>query len=523
MLQITNKNQFLNYIFLVAGIAVLLNLVARSNFLRLDVTDGGLFKLSDSSKDVISKLDQPLSARVFFSGELPGPYANSRRYLQDLLEEYEAYAGGKFRFEFVNPDKDSKAQEQARNANIPPIQLQALENDKMEIKTVYMGMVLNYENKKESIPVIQTTQGLEYNITATIKKLTSTGLKTIGLISEENEEVSTQNLSQFLQQLYNVRQTSLLNPIDSDIEVLLMNGRGDSLKANELYNLDQFLMRGGRLFIGQGSVRDFIQQGFAMEVRSNIFSFLEHYGLKIGKELLVDKSCSQIQVQSQQGMFVFRNAIDYPPFPLIKKFNTDHPITANSTVSRLFFINEVTPSESTANQGSALVTPLMYTSDQTGALPGPFYQIQPSQNPLMNVFPYPSKVVAALCEASVGSYFAGDTTFSQRESFIAKPAAPVQIVLVTDNQFFNDRRAGGSDENVDFILNTVDYLTNNRELIALRARNVKMQPLESVSDATRNTVKWVNFLLPAALVVVMGGISWRRQLAKRKTLEEMYD
>jgi len=520
MLHITNKNQFLNYLFLVAGIGVLLNVVARSNFFRLDVTDGGLFKLSDSSKLVIAKLDHPLTARVFFSGELPGPYASSRRYLQDLLEEYEAYAEGNFHFEFVNPDKDSKAQEQARSANIPPIQLQALENDKMEIKTVYMGMVLNYESKRETIPVIQTAQGLEYNITATIKKLTSTGLKTIGLISEDNEEVSTQNLGKFLEQLYVVRRTTLLSPIDSDVEVLLVNGRADSLKPGELFHLDQFLMRGGRLFIGQSSVKDFIQQGFAMEVRSNIFSFLEHYGLKVGKELLVDKSCSQIQVQSQQGMFVFRNAIDYPPFPLIKKFNMAHPITANATVARLFFVNDVTESD---HQDGVIVTPLMYTSDQTGALPGPFYQIQPSQNPMMNVFPYSSKVVAALTEANVGSYLAGDTSFSHRANFIAKSAEPVQIVLVTDNQFFNDRRAGGADENVDFILNTVDYLANERELITLRARNVKMQPLESLSDAKRNTLKWTNVLLPAALVVIVGGMSWRRQRSKRKTLEEMYD
>lgn len=518
MLQITNKNQLLNYLLLIAFIGVLLNLVSRSNFFRIDATDGGLYKLSDSSKDVISKLEQPLTAKVFFSGELPGPYANSRRYLQDLLEEYEAYADGNFRFEFVNPDKDTKAQEQARNANIPPIQLQALENDKMEIKNVYMGMVMNYRDKREAIPVIQSTQGLEYNITATIKKLTATGLKTIGLISEDNEEVSTQNLGQFLEQLYSVRQTSLSHPIDPDIQVILMNGRTDSLKSEELYNLDQFLLRGGRLFIGQGSVRDFLQQGFAMEIRSNIFPFLEHFGLKIGKDLLVDRSCSQIQVQSQQGIFVFRNAIDYPPFPLIKKFNKEHPITSNAALSRLFFVSEIT--RPVPDDAGGVLTPLMYTSDQTGMLQGPFYQIQPSQNPLMNVFPFPSKIVAALSEGNVKSYFADDTTFNRRENFIS--SGSTQIVLVTDNQFFNDRRAGGADENVDFILNTVDYLSNDRELIALRARNVKMQPLETLADGTRNTLKWVNFLLPAALVMVFGGISWRRQLVKRKILEDLY-
>ena len=47
----------------------------------------------------------------------------------------------------------------------------------MEIKQVYMGMVIMYGDKKESIPVIQTTTGLEYTITSAIKKLINVILK----------------------------------------------------------------------------------------------------------------------------------------------------------------------------------------------------------------------------------------------------------------------------------------------------------------------------------------------------------
>ncbi len=522
-MQITNKNQFLNYLLLVGGILVLLNLVGRTSFLRWDITDGGIYKLSSSSKDVIGHLEESLTAKVFYSGDLPGPYANSRRYLQDLLEEFEAYSGGKFRFEFINPDKDPKAQDQARTYNIPPVQLQALENDKMEIKNVYMGMVLNYRDKRETLPVIQGTQGLEYNITATIKKVTASGLKTIGLISEENEEISTQNLNQFLSQLYTVRRVNLHVPVDPQVQVLLMNGATDSIRSEGLYHLDQFLMRGGKLFIGQTTIRDMLQQGFALPIQSDIFSFLEHYGVRVGTDLLIDRSCSQIQVQSQQGMFVFRNAIDYPPFPLIKKFNREHMISENASIARLFFSNELTKAES--SDPGILFTPLMYTSSQTGILQpqqGSFYMINPSQNPMMQVFPFPSKVVAAIVEGKVKSYFEADTAFSKRPGFISSSQSSCEFVIVADNQFFNDRRAGGAEENVNFILNVVDYLANDRELIALRARNIKIQPLENVSDGARQTWKWINVVIPAVLVLVLGAWNWRRQKAKRKSLEEMY-
>ena len=49
------------------------------------------------------------------------------------------------------------------------MQLQVLENDKVEIKKVYMGLVLLYEDLREVIPIIQTSTGLEYDITTKIK------------------------------------------------------------------------------------------------------------------------------------------------------------------------------------------------------------------------------------------------------------------------------------------------------------------------------------------------------------------
>jgi len=519
MLAITNKKQFTNYLILIGAIVVILNIVSRSLFFRLDLTDGDVYSLSESSKSVVGQLGDRLTAKVYFSGELPGTYGNSRRYLQDLLEEYQAYSGGQFRFEFVNPDQDQKAQEQAKNYQIPPVQLQAIENDKMEIKNVYMGLVFLYKDKKEVIPVIQTTQGLEYNLTATIKKLTSASLKNIGIISQENEEISTQNLSRFLEQVYNTRPVYLSADVPADIQVLLMNGLTDSLKSDELFHLDQFIMRGGRLFIAQGRVKDMLQQGFAMDIRSNIFTFLENYGITIGNELLIDQKCSQIQMRSQQGPFMFTNSIDYPPLPLIQKFNGDQVITKQMTVARVFFVNELSQSRDKLSKNT--FTPLFYTSDRTGALPGPFYQIQPSQNPMMKAFPFASKVVAALLNGNMKSFFADSSRYYTKPNFI--PLNPNGLILaISDNQFFNDKRGASFEENTEFILNAVDYMNGDQELIQIRSRDVKMRPLETLTDGVRRTYKWLNIILPSVLVVLLGLYKWKRNRDKRKMLEEIY-
>lgn len=55
--------------------------------------------------------------------------------------------------------------------------MRVVENDKFEVREVYMGLVFHYMDKTETIPVVQNTQGVEYDITSTLKKISSIGMK----------------------------------------------------------------------------------------------------------------------------------------------------------------------------------------------------------------------------------------------------------------------------------------------------------------------------------------------------------
>ena len=105
-----------------------------------------------------------------------------------------------------------KLQEEAQKDGIQPVQMQVVEDDKLEIKKVYLGMVMLYEDKKETIPVIQTATGLEYLITTKIKTLVNTNKKTVGIVNlSKTEEVKTENLSNQLRQHHNVQSLDLSN------------------------------------------------------------------------------------------------------------------------------------------------------------------------------------------------------------------------------------------------------------------------------------------------------------------------
>ena len=205
---IKNKNSFIVYVGgLLIGL-ILLNLISRDNFRRFDLTDNKKFSLSSSSETIVSKLDDRLTIKVYFSDDLPSELGNTRRFLQDILEEYAALSND-ISFFFHAPESDTELEEQARKDGIQPVQMQALENDQMVVKKVYLGMVLLFENKKEIIPLIQSTAGLEYMISTKIKTLINLNKKTIGLMAlDEVNKPKTENLTSQLNQHYNF---SLIN------------------------------------------------------------------------------------------------------------------------------------------------------------------------------------------------------------------------------------------------------------------------------------------------------------------------
>ena len=289
MKKITNLRTFLIYLALVAGMLILTNLVSRRLFFRWDLTENNIYTLSASSKAIIAKLDDRLLAKVFFSDNLPGQYANNRRYLQDILEEFQAYSKGQLHFEFYRPEDNDELESEAQRYGIPPMQLQAIENDRMEIKNVWMGLALLYEDKREVLPVIQTTSGLEYELASAIKKLIDTDRRSVGIVVDPRWEGKNQNIRRVLGQTYDVRRVHLEQPVPADIDLLLVNGVMDSLPTTKLYNLDQYVMSGRPLLLAQNQVDVHLSQGRGVRIRSNFPDVLRHYGVEIKPNIIADR------------------------------------------------------------------------------------------------------------------------------------------------------------------------------------------------------------------------------------------
>ena len=99
---VKNKNTLTIYLAVLVVALLLLNLISRNWYKRFDLTDNKMYSLSNSSEEIVDKIDDLLTMKVYFSSDLPGELSNTKRYLQDLLEEYEAKSDN-IRFYFSDP------------------------------------------------------------------------------------------------------------------------------------------------------------------------------------------------------------------------------------------------------------------------------------------------------------------------------------------------------------------------------------------------------------------------------------
>ncbi len=183
--------KFLIYLVVV----VLINVAGQTLFLRWDLTGNKIYSLSETSREVVATLREPLTIKVFFSNNLPAPHNNTERYLRDLLEEYALNANRNFNFTFfdVSPQEGNIGvqaganQQMADDYGINPVQIQAIEEDEVKFKRAYMGLVIIHGDVVERIPTITTTDGLEYKLTTAIQKLNN---KTSALLNlKENIQI----------------------------------------------------------------------------------------------------------------------------------------------------------------------------------------------------------------------------------------------------------------------------------------------------------------------------------------------
>lgn len=497
------KNKIYITIILVVAIALIVNLISQDFFIRLDFTQGKQYTLSKATKDIVKNLAEPITIKAFFSENLPPDVAKGKKDAKELLIEYNNLSKGNVVYEFINPSKDESTERDALQAGVQPVMINVREKDQVKQQKAFMGLVISMGDKKEVIPFVQPGGPIEYTLSTAIKKLSITDKPTIGLLQGHGEP-GIGDINQVYSELtvlFNVEPLTLseTSNIPDRVKTILIIRPKDTIPQGQLNQLDKFLAQGKRILIAMNRVDGDLQKAYGSTVNTGLESWLKNKNIVVDDNFVTDARCASVQVQQQQGQFSFVTSMQFPYIPVVSKF-AKHPISGSLEAVVMQFASTI----EFVGDSSIKYTPLAFSSEKSGTEKPPLYFNIQKQWTNAD-FPKKNMVLAALFEGKL----AGNV--------------PSKMIVIGDGDFAingsGQQMQKLQPDNVNLLVNSVDWLSDDTGLISLRTKNITARPIDELSDGTKATLKWVNFLLPILLIIGYG--FFRSQVNRNKRIKRM--
>lgn len=526
-------------VVLVALILVVANVVASRVLARVDLTKDKEFSISKSTKEVLRGLDDIVTIKVYFSKRLPPNLATLRRNVDDVLRSYQAYSRGKVRVEYVDPSDKPEEEQKLRFLGIPQVQLNVLEKDQLQVINGYMGMAILFADRHEAIPIVQDVTTLEYELTSGILQVLQTERKIVGYYSGNNAPQLTRDfeeLNQVLSKTYTVRPVDLQEgreAVPEDVNTLVI-ARPQSVPERVQYQIDQFIMRGGRVVFLLDPLRLDEQMGLQspIPVNSGLDDLVAHYGVRIQHALVQDRMPFVENAGFSQGYM--RYTVPYPLWPkmiLGQNLNTEHPVTSRieslvlpwAAPLEVLVRVEKTKGEKADTTGTGAGSPqpdvrayVLGRSSPGATLQQGRFDLTPpnpfamQQKPAGDARSYP---LAVALVGRFSSYFTGKPVPPVPGDSLGVAAAAgspqaqspeTQILVLGNSAFVSSNFLAMFPGNEEFILNSIDWMTLGDKLIAIRSRGAADRPLEITSAGSKAFFKYGNTFGVALLVAVFG-------------------
>ena len=500
-------------------IAVLLNHIASAWFARVDLTEDQRYTLSPTAQGVMKKLDKPLLARVFFTGDLEAPYNNYQQATVEKLEELRAWSGGRMEIEVLDPTGNKDLEEEAQRFGVLPIQYTLRSSGRAEVKQVYMGVSFVYGDRQEAVSSITVIDTLEYDLTRAIHALTvsSDERKTVAYLQGNGEpDLATFDsknpigtLRDRLMQTYTLQPLSLGGEegVPDEVDVLLVIGPQQSVPDRTQYQLDQFVMRGGSVAFFIGSYRADWRTMRSAEVRHDLNALLGSYGVQLNKDAIVDRTTNErmrVPVTTPRGQQLV--TVNYPLIPVTAKVNKTHVVSQklDRVVAPFASSVELADVLPDAVEGQVLIESNV-TSTRMFGLRHLRPEVFKTPAPGEEKGPWP---FAIALQGRFSSFFAdraipplpGEETAPDDPTSKLLDGEPAQVIVVSSADFVAN--------NLPFVLNAVDWMVQDESLITIRSRSADFPVLEAPAPERINTVRAGIVLPPLLVLFLLGGAVW---------------
>lgn len=518
--------------------------------IKVDITDQRLYTLSDGTKAILGKLNQPVTAKLFYAktAALRGPdqirfFNNYYQFVLALLEEYVAASNGMVKLEVIDPRPFSEDEAEAMRYGLQKFPITQEEN-------FFFGLVVQTQFGVEKVIEFFSPDRqnfVEYDISYLIDTAITRQKSRIGVLS--SLPVMGDDMSGYMAQMMRMqgqqpkgpwtiveqlrRQYEVSSvPTDvndiNDVDILLVIHPKD-LPDRTLFAIDQFVLKGGRTivcvdphcFSDQPAQRNPMMPQQQSQ-KSELNKLMRNWGVEMPDNTIAgDLNLALAARMGEDGVVGFLGLRPEPDC-----FNKDNVVTAElNQVTMLFAgaLNEVGESMDpnvpsldvkrtqlvrTTNEGNVVKvdSPYELMFMDPGILRNKF---RPGVQPVIMGYLLTGKFKTAFPNGVAIEVPApkkeGDEADDDEEKTITKLIKPelteaaedCAVIVFSDVDFLSDRVAYrdsffGSKmvvgDNSALLLNAIDDLGGSSDLVSIRSRGNFRRPF-TVVDAIENEAK----------------------------------
>jgi ABC-type uncharacterized transport system involved in gliding motility auxiliary subunit len=466
-------------VLLVAALFLILNYLGWKYHHRFDWTAGGVYSLSEKSRNVINELKRDVEFVVFIA-----PGQDLYEPVKEILSQYDA-ASQRIKVRYFDPERNPvEAQQLIQKYNVSSTgQVVVVSgNDRRVIESAdlaefdYSGMQMGQPPKMTGFKGEQLFTGslLQLAEGRKPKILFTTGHGERSL--DDRQEHGLANVHDLLgRDNFELEEwasrTAAAVPQGADLVVIA--GPTSPFIESELKAFTAYLNSGGRMLVLADPTLG--QTPGSGLVPTGLTQWLAGYGVKLADSIAIDP----------KGAYP-----GAPPYTLFPSAYGDHPITQPLSQSGVPVLLNVARSVEPAQAGTYQVTQLLSTTDEGWG--------ETSLNAVENVkkdaqdLPGPVSLAVAVESPKDGG------------------GKPMRMVVIGDSDFATNQLVQGMPANAVLLANALNWLAAREALLTIPPKKTENVRLSLTSDQLRIFYLMVLLVLPG-LAVALGTVVYFRR------------
>lgn len=504
---------------LAAVIFLAVNIFANTTFrgVEVDLTQEGLYTLSDGTREILKNIDEPITVRLFVTKhltELNPSHATYADRVRALLERYSDLSDGKIQLKLFSPEPFTDEEDMAVAYGLQGVPL----DNTGELG--YFGLAAtNSVDTVEAIPYLSPEREsfLEYDLSKLVFKLARDKRPAIGILSglpiiggPPQQGGQPWAIVDEIREFFDVR---IISAGDKEIPdnldaLLIVHPKG--IRPELMYAIDQYVLGGGKALVyvdANSEIEVAMMRGEQPAGRSDFDKLLNAWGVELvdGKVLGDLETARRVNVNMRGQTAVTDYVVWLSMLP--PNFVGKDALTADLQRITLASAGILKPIE---GKGTTL-QPLIQSGPKSMEIDtekvrvnpdvvGLFRDFKPSgvaENVAVRVLGRPSSAFPDGPPAKLEGQ-APTPDAAPAKPHLAKAAQDVSVVVVSDTDMLHEqfwmqpRQVFGQTYNVpfannaDFLVNALENMSGGTALMSLRARTEAFRSFTYVDDVRKD-------------------------------------